>query len=304
MFSQCARPNCKLPAKSSCSGCEREKYCGSACQKLDWKIHKSRCPILKKLSTKLQPFHEVLLLTDEILASTKVNDCRVLEHLISYLDYQFGEKVRGIDYRERANGEQITNWAVEVLTIHHFTSRLADLYFRNHSMSMMSRNEMSLPHVKRSLSLLNPWLIQFNLHANDQIDDETKRHNDSHLNFLLHELHRAEQNMAASSMNGDHTNISEGHCRRCLLYSRRYQGGKEKITMMFTALKTYCHLRSRQGNLEEALTFAEEAYNLVVETYDCIHPQVQEAAGVLINILISKGDLYDVSAYIKCALVI
>lgn len=274
-MSLCARPNCNLPPKCSCSGCEREKYCGSVCQKLDWKIHKSMCPILKKLSIKLQPFHEVIMIKDEILASTKANDCRVLEHVLLYLDYQLGEKVRGIDYRERENGEQIANWEVEVLTIHYFTSRLADLYFRYHSISMISRYEMSLPHVKRSLSLLNPWLIQFNIHANYQIDDETKRRNDNHLNFLLHELHRAEQNMAAWSMNKDQTNISEGHCRRCLLYSRRYEGGEEKTTMIFTALRSYCHLRRRQGNLKEALTFAEECYNLVVEAYDPVHPQVQ-----------------------------
>jgi hypothetical protein len=43
----------------------------------------------------------------------------------------------------------------------------------------------------------------------------------------------------------------------------------------------------------ERVNFAEEAYNLVVEAYDPVHPQVQEAAGELINILIMKGDLYD-----------
>jgi flagellar hook assembly protein FlgD len=45
------------------------------------------------------------------------------------------------------------------------------------------------------------------------------------------------------------------------------------------------------------VTSAEECYNLVVEAYDPVHPQVQEAAGVLINILISKGDLFDAECY-------
>jgi hypothetical protein len=43
-------------ANSSCSGCEKEEYC----EKLDWKEHKSRCPILKQLSKKLKPYLEVL----------------------------------------------------------------------------------------------------------------------------------------------------------------------------------------------------------------------------------------------------
>jgi flagellar hook assembly protein FlgD len=45
------------------------------------------------------------------------------------------------------------------------------------------------------------------------------------------------------------------------------------------------------------LTIAEEAYNLVVEAYDPVPPQVQEAAGVLIHILIEKGDLFDAERY-------
>jgi flagellar hook assembly protein FlgD len=34
-----------------------------------------------------------------------------------------------------------------------------------------------------------------------------------------------------------------------------------------------------------------------VEAYDPVHPQVQEAAGLLINILIVKGDLFDAERY-------
>jgi hypothetical protein len=109
-MSLCARPNCLAKVKNSCSISEREQYCGSNCQKLDWKIHKSMCPILKKLSTQLRPFHEVIRIKDEILVSKGGKDPRVLEHLLSYLEYQFGERVAGIDYRERGYGERIRNW--------------------------------------------------------------------------------------------------------------------------------------------------------------------------------------------------
>jgi hypothetical protein len=52
-------------------------------------------------------------------------------------------------------------------------------------------------------------------------------------------------------------------------------------------------------NYSGAVSFAEEAYNLVVEAYDPVHPvpQVQEAAGILIVILIAKGDYYDAERY-------
>lgn len=38
------------------------------------------------------------------------------------------------------------------------------------------------------------------------------------------------------------------------------------------------------------MIFAEEAYNLVVKPYDPVHREVQVAAGLLIDILITKGD--------------
>jgi hypothetical protein len=43
--------------------------------------------------------------------------------------------------------------------------------------------------------------------------------------------------------------------------------------------------------LTGAVAFAEAAYNLVVDAYDPVHPQVQEAAGWLIDCLIKLDDL-------------
>jgi hypothetical protein len=293
-MSKCARPDCLVIAKSSCSGCEKEQYCGSSCQKLDWKAHKSLCPILKKLSKNLQPFHEVIRINHEILSSKKGEDVRILEHLLSYLEYQFGEQVAGIDYRERGDGERISNWNVEIEILHNTYTRLAKLYSQNDSLILVRRDEMSLPHSERSLSLLNRWLIQLDLDASNRIDT----HNDHQINFLLLQLVHIEQNMAAVTANRYQWDIAEGHCRRCLAYSKRYRlKGDFKTDLIFLALKTYCSIWVMQKNYSSAIPFAEEAYNLVVMAYDCVHPQVQEAAGILIDILISKGDLYDAERY-------
>jgi hypothetical protein len=69
--------------------------------------------------------------------------------------------------------------------------------------------------------------------------------------------------------------------------------GEKKITMTFQASKFCCSLQDYQYNYSGALSIAEECYNLVAEAYD----PVQEAAGLLINILISKGDLLDAERY-------
>jgi hypothetical protein len=53
------------------------------------------CPILKKLSNKKQPFEEVVGIITEIQASNKGNDLRLINHLQSYAEYQFGKEVQG-----------------------------------------------------------------------------------------------------------------------------------------------------------------------------------------------------------------
>jgi tetratricopeptide (TPR) repeat protein len=252
------------------------------------------CPILKKLSTQLQPFHEVIRIKDEILISKKGKDVRVLQHLLSYLEHQFGEKITGIDYRERGNGERISNWEVEVLISHNIYDCLADLYHHDSSMNVIPRCEMSFASLEQSLSLLDPWLIQLDLDANNGIDTC----NDHRMNYILNKLYFVEQRMAAVTMGRNQLDISEGHCQRCLAYSRRYGlEGETKITHIFVALTTYCKLRQRQDGYSGAVAFAEEAYNLVVEAYDPVHSQVQEAAGVLIEVLIAKDELFDAERY-------
>jgi sulfatase maturation enzyme AslB (radical SAM superfamily) len=104
---ECARPDCQIAAKSSCSGCRIEQYCGSVCQKQDWKAHKSTYAVLKKFPNKLQSFYEAARIVEEILASNKGNDVRVLEHLLLYADNQFGQQLPGRDYCVRTDGQRI-----------------------------------------------------------------------------------------------------------------------------------------------------------------------------------------------------
>jgi tetratricopeptide (TPR) repeat protein len=56
-------------------------------------------------------------------------------------------------------------------------------------------------------------------------------------------------------------------------------------------------LRQYQGDFSGAVSFAEEAYNVCVDAYDPVHPQVQKAAGILINCLINQGDLFNAERF-------
>jgi hypothetical protein len=75
------------------------------------------CLILKKLpNNRLQLYDKAIQVIIEILIS-KTNDIRILEHLLLYAEYQFGQNVPGGDYRERTDGQRIVNWDVEINTL-------------------------------------------------------------------------------------------------------------------------------------------------------------------------------------------
>lgn len=63
-------------------------------------------------------------------------------------------------------------------------------------------------------------------------------------------------------------------------------------------------LQRLKDDLFSAVQFAEESHNLVVEAYDCVHPQVQRAAAILINMLVAKGDLKGAERFAEMAYMI
>jgi hypothetical protein len=58
-------------------------------------------------------------------------------------------------------------------------------------------------------------------------------------------------------------------------------------------LKESCNLQGTQGDFAGAALFAEEAYNCAAVAYNPVHPQVQNAAGLLIQSLTHAGNLKD-----------
>eukprot|EP00596_Hydrurales_sp_CCMP1899_P010685 CAMPEP_0119044520 /NCGR_PEP_ID=MMETSP1177-20130426/32020_1 /TAXON_ID=2985 /ORGANISM="Ochromonas sp, Strain CCMP1899" /LENGTH=329 /DNA_ID=CAMNT_0007014709 /DNA_START=170 /DNA_END=1160 /DNA_ORIENTATION=+ len=288
-MSHCARPECQTAAKSSCSGCGREEYCGSYCQKLDWKAHKSICSILKKLPNKQQSFYEAAQIVEEILES---NNARVLEHLLSYADYQFGKAVAGRDYRERPDGQRIDNWDVDLIIFLQIRSKIIDIYTLTLAHSPIVRDDKMFPHLKRALHILSPWMATIDSDVNNQLIafEET--------NELLLTSSTIEGNMALVAMHRKQFDLAEGHCHRRLAHSRKLNvEEKIKTTSILEALKTYVDLREYQGDFSGAVTFAEEAYNVCVDVYDLVHPQVQQAAGLLISSLIKQGDVFNAERY-------
>jgi hypothetical protein len=185
------------------------------------------CPILKKLHSKLRPYNEVTRLIIEKLASKKGNDCRVLEHLLSFAEHQFWKGVTGKNYREKDDGERISNWEVEIDYLYKITKKLLKLYNPDNSLSNFYRDSIRFPYLERSLSLPNPWVTNLDSDPSEGVNILSNEQQDS----LLEQLNCTEQSMADMAMNIRQFDLAEGHCQRCLAYSRRYGlgFGKEQL---------------------------------------------------------------------------
>jgi hypothetical protein len=237
---------------------------------------------MKKLPNKLRSYNETARVIKKILFSNKGNDIRVLEHLLSYADNQFGQQVEGRDYREGADGQRITNILLNVSTgiINHYAS--------NHSQSRIILDNKFFPHLERSLNILRPWMVIMDSDASNQSNSLNLGQTD----YFLKLSSRVERGMALVTMNRNKFDAAEGYCHCYLVDARRLRlKGEDKTTSI------YVELRQRQDDFSGAVTFVEEAYNVVVIAYHCVHHQVQEAAGMLTGCLIDKGDLLNAKRF-------
>jgi tetratricopeptide (TPR) repeat protein len=123
------------------------------------------------------------------------------------------------------------------------------------------------------------------------------------IDLILELLSDTEGSLGTIFTHQSHFDKSQNHHERALSYVRRYnEEGKTKTTLLLKALSRYSQLRTIEGNYEDAVTLAEEAYNCVAIAYNPVHIQVQEAAGILIECLIFKGDLYDAERFAQVTL--
>jgi tetratricopeptide (TPR) repeat protein len=278
---------------------------------VDWKAHKLICKTLKKLSHQLQPYREVVRLIKEIICEefkkgylngefkkAELNG-RVLKHLLSYAEYQFGNRVPLKVRRERDNGETIDNWTVEIDNLILIHSSLTTSYIEDKSLSMVSGCNLRFPLYEKMLDLLRPWSDNLDSNSTGRIDSMTK----DQMNEILMLSAEVENDLATIHMNRSQFNLVETHCQRGLSYARLYEGTEDKkADLLCGVLQTFIMLRSNEGNYADALSFAEEAYNCAAVAYNPVHPRVQKAASTLIECLTRKGDLCNVELFAQMTL--
>jgi hypothetical protein len=171
---------------------------------------------------------------------------------------------------------------------------MVNMYTFNSPFSSIISDKEIFPHLERSLQILSPWMVIIDSDATNQSNSLSFQQ----MNFLLERSFIIERTMASVAMNRNQFDVAEGHCHRCLVNSKRIGlEGKDRTTCIFHSLEVYTNLRQHQGDFSGAVIFAEEAYNLVVDVYDPVHPQVQEAAVRLIECLLGKGDLLNADRF-------
>jgi tetratricopeptide (TPR) repeat protein len=298
-MSKCARSGCHKEGVNRCSTCLREPYCCGDCQKIDWKSHKLICKTLKKLPHEFQSYRKVIQVITEVQEDhlqQNTLDIRVLGHLLSYAEFQFGDRVLGRAHRERANGESISNWTVDILTLFPIC---VSLTMSDNSLTVIVRNQTTLPYWEKIADLLKPWSAYLDSNFTNRIDNLNR----DQINVIAQLLSMTERNTASIYVQSNQCDMAEIYCQRALSYARLYEGKEEeKAEVLSKALQTFYELHGTQGNYTAALPFAEEAYNVVAMAYNPVHPKVQEAAATLIECLCNKGDLYDAERFAQASL--
>jgi tetratricopeptide (TPR) repeat protein len=120
---------------------------------------------------------------------------------------------------------------------------------------------------------------------------------------VLYFLSTTERNIAIILKLKNEFILAESYCQQALSNAKLYEGTEEKKTdLVCDALRALYDTSAFQGNYIDALPFAEEAYNIVAIAYNPVHPKVQEAAGMLIQCLMHKDDLYNAERFAEATL--
>jgi hypothetical protein len=268
---ECAGPDCHVfEHLSKCSSCDRELYCCGECQKGDWKVHKLTCSTLKKLPRQLQSIENVFQLIEDINKELPIKNhaaLRILEHLMTHVKQQFGDRVPGSDYRQRGNGEETPNYAVEIFLMIPLYQKMSEIHENDKSLSTLSCGNKLYPIYVQKLDLLKPWSTY--LYSTNRIDII----DNSQVNDLLFILSESERNMGVVQTHRNFHDLAEKHFKRAITFARRYDEGELKnADQLCCCLQSFYELRFAHS--ADAFPIVEEIYNILATAYNPAHPKV------------------------------
>lgn len=298
---QCARPGCSEIANFKCSACNAESYCSAICQKNDWKIHHKKVCAQMKNSDQLLPFNKVIEIATEhinhFVKGKEAEKIRILQYSLSFTLFQFGDRVEGVAYRERLNGDRIDNWTAECCIFNtcfglaktlnrHVFNQLKSGEFKDSKILMMT----VVPYAEKALTILEPWGIQLDLPKNEQ----TVTFDKYKIEFLVEMLSRTYCQLGDLHTTLDNFDQAAAHLEKAILYARR--AGKDKTEILSVALSRQAARLSAQEKCEDATVYVEEAHEILAVLYSRDDPKFLRSAESLID------NYMDLENFYKCEL--
>jgi hypothetical protein len=86
-----------------------------------------------------------------------VSKISIQHHAFSYAAHEFGNRVEGMAYRERVNGERISNFDVEIANLIPLHRSFTEIHIGDRSLNPMLHDNLIFAHHESMLDILRPW---------------------------------------------------------------------------------------------------------------------------------------------------
>ena len=208
----------------------------------------------------------------------------VLKHLLAFAEYQYGVASPGQEYRERPDGDRVSNFIADI----ELWQILSTLGNRLYNLRTSDSYREAESYFVKARDTLEPWRLLI----------ERRDRDDTRVHKILEMLSITERYLADLYASQSRFIEAESHCSACLAFAKMIEGENHTLEL-FKALRTYGYLQDRQSKYDDAIFYFEKAYICVSEAYGPVHPRVQEAAGYLTDSLLQSKNYSRAEGYAR-----
>ena len=278
MSHMCKRFNCGGAGTSHCSVCRNEWYCSVECQRADWKDHKITCgqKLLSEQEIDIFIIRAMERASNLQRVEGKGGKIGFYKETIAFAEYQFGDRVPNESFRRRKDGVTYEkDWLLFGLR-----ELLTETYI---DLATVTSLDAALAYAKETRALL-----------------EMRRGNSKYRVAIYDLLYKVNTQLGDIFRKTVQYENSLYHMKEALVAARH--GGNENngapSQYLIPALNNAANINNLLKN-EDAIHFAEEAYNLASGQHGPEHYHTQDSATFLIDIYLRLGNFVDAERFAR-----
>jgi hypothetical protein len=247
--------------------------------------------LLVNLNDKLLTFSDIDSTVTELRTQAKnlkgtESETRILEHRLSFAEYQYGDRTIE-SYCER-EGNTVDNWNVDIIILYNTCDSLGKLFFdladhMDKNVSKENALKNAIHYYEKSLFLLEPWRLQLDSEENERVDMIDEAQIDEILQFL---------SKAHNSL-GECEIMRHDFDRADMYFDTAILNAKTKIALLLCVLAMKGQNLHIYLKLGEPKVVLQELYDLMVESFPEGHPYILMATNHLIKVLLCTGEFAD-----------